>query len=731
MKKALLVVLILAFAGTGAGGWYLYQWVRDELGLDNGYVAVVGIPPGNKLINHPPYSGPHPKDTQRPEETFEFPIEYGGIGPIEPLFAGKNQYPFVCETERSRLGQPVIDNTSGWGVPVYAETKEGQRSELIIGYSKDCSSPTRVFYSYNMSEGSSRFSQVPDSVDGVPEDADLIIRLETGTINRYMYAMLMPSSHKDQLMSPDLSKWNGKLIYYFRGGIGVGFTQGVLRMGHLSKDMRAFLEKGYAVIFSTANETANGYNVWMQEDTALRLKKNFVARYGEPKFTIGYGGSGGGLQQYLLTQNNPGAIIDGGVAIVSYPDMATQISYTLDCELTEYYFDELSSDRDFWLDPDMRTQIQGLAGNPAVSPRLHWLDNLAHLLRFEWPKEKVPGNECNARWRGSVQMVNNPVFTPQYPRYNRQVLRRTFWTNWQDNRQLYGTDQDGRAPIPWSNEGVQYGLKALQEKSITPQQFLELNARVGSWLPQHDMQQERYWHGSADSVLRRYDGHSSHNMTHKGSIVDVAPRTSGSLDAAKAAYQSGSVFIGELSRPIIDIRPYMDQVLDIHHSWSALSARKRMQERMGNHDLQIIWLSELPLKPFHDAVYMMDEWLTRADANGGDYRAAKPDSAEDFCQGKDNEILFKGADVWDGDWNGKPEGECTKLMPFYQSTRNVAGEDISSDVFFCTLIPVEKAIRDGLYGDYDMLVHKQTLEEIFPTGVCDYRQPDRARPPAL
>jgi len=175
----------------------------------------------------------------------------------------------------------------------------------------------------------------------------------------------------------------------------------------------------------------------------------------------------------------------------------------------------------------------------------------------------------------------------------------------------------------------------------------------------------------------------------------------------------------------------MDQVLDIHHSWSALSARKRMQERMGNHDLQIIWLSELPLKPFHDAVYMMDEWLTRADANGGNYRAAKPDSAEDFCQGKDKEILYKGKNVWDGDWNGKPEGECTKLMPFYQSTRNVAGEDISSDVFFCTLIPVEKAIRDGLYGDYDMLVYKQTLEEIFPTGVCDYRQPDRARPPAL
>ena len=728
MKKALLVLLTLAFAGISIGGWFLYQWVRDELGLDNGYVAVVGIPPGNKLINHPAYSGAHPKDKKRPAETFEFPIEYGGIGPIEPLFAGKNQYPFVCETERSGLGQPIIDNTSGWGVPVYAETKDGKRSELIIGYSKDCSSPTRVFYSYNLQGNERRFFQTPDSVDGIHKDAELIIRMETGTINRYMYAMLMPSSRNDQLLKPDLSKWNGKLIYYFRGGIGVGFTQGVMKMRHVSKDMRAFLEKGYAIIFSTANVTSNGYNVWMQEDTALRLKKNFSARYGEPQFTIGYGGSGGGLQQYLLTQNNPGAIIDGGVAVVSYRDMATQISYTLDCELTEYYFDKLAEDKNYWLDPKKRTAIQGLAGNEEVQPILGWLDNIAHLLRFEIPHSQPPGNECNARWRGAIQHVSNPVFTPAYTRYSKQVRRRTFWTNWQDNRMIYGTDKHGRAPLPWSNEGVQYGLQALQNKTITPEQFLELNARIGSWLPQDEMLQERYWHASGDSVLQRYDGHSSHNMTHEGKIMDIAPRMSGSLTAARSAYQSGSVFIGELSRPIIDIRPYMDQVLDIHHSWSALASRKRMQEHMGHHDLQIIWQSELPLKPFHDAVFMMDEWLTRADANGGDYLAAKPDNAEDLCQSSDKSILFKGPNVWDGAWNGKADGDCTKLMPFYQGTRNVAGEDISADVFFCTLIPVEQAIRDGFYGDFDMQIHQQQLEAIFPTGVCDYRQPDRARP---
>jgi hypothetical protein len=734
MKKALLATLIIIFSVLGFGSWYLYQWVRDELDLDNGYVAVVGIPAGNKLINHPAYSGPHPKDYKRPKETFPFPIEYGATGPVEPLFAGTNQYPFVCDTERSKLGQPLIDNTRGWGVPVYAETKEGMRSELIIGYSKDCSLPTRIFYAYNTQAGSHKFYQVPDSTEALPNNAELIIRMETGTINRYMYAMLMPSSRNDELLKPDLSKWNGKLIYYFRGGIGIGFQQGVMRMHHLSKDMRQYLEKGYAIVFSTANETGNGYNIWLQEDTALRLKRNFSLRFREPTFTIGYGGSGGAIQQYLLSQNNPGAIIDGGVAIVAYPDMASQINYTLDCELTEYYFEHLSSDKAFWRGVENRPLIQGLAGNPNEDRRLQWLDNIAQLLRFEWPDNHSGANECNSRWRGSLQYVNNPVFNPNYTRYSKNIRGRVFWTHWQDNREFFGTDESGRAPIPWSNEGVQYGLKALQNKAISPQQFIDINSKIGGWLPQESMTQERYWHASGDSVLKRYTSYSEHNMTHHGKSMNVAPRSNashGSIAAAKGAYWSGNIFLGELKTPIIDIRPYQDKVLDIHHSWSALSSRKRIQQRIGDHQLQVIWQQELPNKDFSKAVYMMDDWLTRAHANGGHYRVARPKHAIDTCFDKKGEVLHQGETVWDGKWNGKAQGACTQLMPFYQGSRNVAGEDISSDIFFCSLIPVREAMNRGFYGEYDMGSYQGQLEEIFNQGVCDYSKPDRGRPAGL
>jgi hypothetical protein len=56
------------------------------------------------------------------------------------------------------------------------------------------------------------------------------------------------------------------------------------------------------------------------------------------------------------------------------------------------------------------------------------------------------------------------------------------WTHWDDVQEVYGIDPDsGYARIPWDNVGVQYGLRAVATGAITPEEFLDLNARVGSW----------------------------------------------------------------------------------------------------------------------------------------------------------------------------------------------------------------------------------------------------------
>ena len=47
-------------------------------------------------------------------------------------------------------------------------------------------------------------------------------------------------------------------------------------------------------------------------ETALMIKERFVERYGVPRYTVGIGGSGGAIQQYLYGQNHPG-LLDGAI----------------------------------------------------------------------------------------------------------------------------------------------------------------------------------------------------------------------------------------------------------------------------------------------------------------------------------------------------------------------------------------------------------------------------------
>lgn len=729
-RKLVLLLLLCIAAGSGFGYQY-YLDLRRQIGLDRGYPQVLATPPGSLVKNLPPYNGPHPATSTRPADEFIYPIEFGAFGPVQPLFAGPLQYPFACQSEESKLGQPMVDNQQGWGVPVFAENAEGKRSELIIGYSKDCQLPTRHHYLYLPAGSSDR--KLPLRVDGsndsIPDDAQWIIRAETGTIHRHIYVLLMPSSKQDQRAKPDLSRWNGKAIYYFRGGISIGFQQGKTDIRRLTRDMKEALYQGYAVIYSTATETDNTYNIRLQEDTALRVKRQFSARFGAPKYVIGIGGSGGGLQQYLYAQNQPG-IIDGGVALIAYPDMVTQIQYTLDCELLEYYFDHLASDRQFWRQPEKRQAVMGLTVSNDYRPRLSWLTDAASLLKGHWPDSPPPASECNKGWRGSVPLVNNPKFHSDYFRFSRSVREHMFWTHWQDNRDIYGTDDNGRSPSVWSNDGVQYGLMALRQGDINSEQFVEINARIGSWKPAEQMTNARFWHISGDSRLYRFSPYGEHNMSHEGSAVDIAPRYQGDLPAAQAAYQSGNVFLGKLNFPVMDVRMYLDHRLDIHHTWAALSSRQRILDAGSDIAMQPIWISHKPYNPMWDAIAVMDQWLSNYQTTK-DWQAARPELANDRCFDDEGSTIAAGNDVWDGDWNSKPDGRCSQEMPFHKGSRQVAGENIAGMTFQCSLISIDQAIEQGMYEPIDMQPFKQRLQQIFPNGVCDYSKPDKALPDSL
>ena len=62
----------------------------------------------------------------------------------------------------------------------------------------------------------------------------------------------------------------------------------------------------------------------------MMTKEGFIKRYGVPEYTVGLGGSGGAIIQYILAQNHPG-VLDAALPVQSYPDMVTQTIHVGDC----------------------------------------------------------------------------------------------------------------------------------------------------------------------------------------------------------------------------------------------------------------------------------------------------------------------------------------------------------------------------------------------------------------
>jgi hypothetical protein len=708
--------------------------------------------------------------------TVEVQYEIGELGPI---FTGPQQYPFLCRTELAGLGQPLVDNHDGKGIKV------GK------GYCKDCNIPTRVDYFYKANDG--KFKRLDDfstkpadlaqttTLDGLT--VDYIVRVERGTINRFIYgiAMLAPLDiafvkcppvkigkafglkNKCDLctMGWDTSAWNGKLIYQFQGGVGIGHQQGsgwATNMINEKKDLAdggpiydGALAAGYAVAFSTGTTTDTHYNLNLSAETMMMVKEHFIDRYGMPVYTVGVGGSGGSIQQYHIGQNYPG-LLDGGVPQYSYSDMVTQSIYVGDCSLLEFLFDAvLPAQGDFTFgglsladkvtkigSVAPRTWIEGMSSN----------DNMAHSvytpLSQLYGGNYVGSTECVEGWLGLLPLCINPLWTSnegllELPADVREPYLKTKWTHWNDLENIYGKDPlTGISPNTWDNVGVQYGLQALKEGKISLAQFFNINGAIGGWKNPKDMEPEGYpfsaWNTIGDPASvdpSDFDPWSIRNATFNGGL---APRTEGSVEAMNAAYRSGHVFIGKLDIPVIDSRHYLDPVLNMHHAQQSFATRQRLLDGQGHADNQLIWFAAPYFDLTMDAFALLDEWIYNIQnkVRGEGVVANKPDAAQDLCVDAAGNVIGQGPDAWAGILDNEPPGLCTKAFPLYSTSRIVAGGDIKGDVFKCHLISVGEAIARGFYDplEIDGATAVQ-LQMIFPDGVCDYSQGDMGRPAGL
>ncbi len=712
MNRLIKVSLLITVCLVGSAG-ALFFWLNQPVPPER--QRVIGMPPpvvGRSILA----VKNHIIQTPRPIETYSFPIPLGGVGPVVPLYAGDNQYPFYCNTVRMGLGQPLVDNKQGYGAAVYQDNDE---IGPIIGYSKDCLIPAQLKYYVLRSSGKSLLY-----TGGALNDDDQLIRVEHGVINRFIYSMIMPIERADLGDRASSNLWNKKLIYHFGGGSGIGFRQGRQKMDKLMQIYQQEFKEGYSLITSTGNRTSYTYNIFLSEDTARRVKKHFVSIFGEPEYTVGIGGSGGALSQYLMAQNVDD-LLDAIIPLYSYPDMVSQSLYALDCDLLNNYYQFRSKDKLLWRDYDYRQSVEGLNSLNGKEQKYGFLQTVNQVYSGGFPFFPKGNSECINGWFGISSYLNNPKQGFLKNMFSKQIQNKTHWSYWEDMVQIYGRDDTGFARSTYDNDGVQYGLRALREGVLSVDDFVDINKKVGGWVSQQRMQAEQIWAPLGRKLALWLSLWSRQNIFQ--TVQGIAPRSIGDDLAIEAAYRYGQIFIGKVDIPVLDVRHYLEDELDMHHASASFSSRLRISDAMGHSDNHVVWVSHHDDQPIHRAFKAMDQWLAHRKKGLTD----RPDNIADSCFDQNGAVVHQGDRVWDGPWNQQPNGQCMNEFPIFSNSRIQAGAQWRGALFKCHHMSVDSAIAQGVYVSHNMAPYVGVLQQIFPSGVCDYTKGDKAMPTNL
>ncbi len=571
-----------------------------------------------------------------------------------PILSGSHLTPYECRTVESGLGEPL---------------------------DADCSARQRIEYFYRATNNA--FKPMPNPTGPRPADLAVtttydgktvpyIVRVDSGTINRSIYRIAVlddpqPTEANEQ-WKPGPG-WNRKLAVSFGGGAGTQYNQGVNQANAALNHL--YLSRGFAFMISTELVNQQHGNAVLQGETLMMLKEYFIERYGIPKWTVGNGGSGGAIQQLVITQIYPG-LLDGLQPTASFPDSSL---HTADCGLLQNFWRK--ADPAVWTDAK-RTAVEGLTKGTCAA----------------WERSFVPVlTATNARGcaLNDASKVYHPVKNPKGVRCTMQEMRAN----------IYGRDpKTGFARKPQDNLGWQYGLAALNRGAISVDEFLELNQEIGG----NDI-----------------DGNF------------VPHRSVGDPVALRAIYASGLVNSGGgglADVPMIHARSYTDAIGDIHDRHRDLTIRARLERANGRSDNQVIWVGPPRERNQTGGVDLaslsldtMNKWLDAISADPAPLSTDKvvrhkPVEAADACwDGAGKKIVEKAS------FDGK--GTCNTLYPVHSEPRMVAGAPLTNDIMKCQLKPLNFADYKANFTD----AQKARMKTIFPTGVCDLSKPGVGQAP--
>jgi hypothetical protein len=551
------------------------------------------------------------------------------------------------------------------------------------------------------------------------ETVPFIVRREIGYQDRdqYKIALLYQPNMTWTAAAPQ-PQFNGKLLITHGSSCGVDYETGgaprVLKYNPLdfagledpitgsgppplSEDSAVYaLGRGYAVMSTALNNSGHNCDLPLQAESMVMAKEHLIEQYGELRYTIGTGCSGGALAAQWVANAYPG-VYQGILPTCSFPDTWSTATQFVDYhglliyfgihdfeEFPPAYFDFISDGRIPWT-PDQMADVMGhiTVVNAQVS----------EMAQFQ---VAVPDDRSGCGGVSEAQLYhpeNNPdgvrcsivdasinVFGARPPE------------DWIAPEVAAGR---GFAGFPLDNVGVQYGLASLQQGRITPEQFVDLNRNVGG----------------LDIDTR-----------------SIAERTPASQPALANAYRSGMINVANNlnQTAVIDCRG-PDPGL-FHDAYRAFAIRARLDREHGHHNNHVIWGGPVPIigdvQCAQKSLVAMDQWLSAVEADHSalplaqKLTANKPNDLSDAC--------------WDGTGTISAPLLCPEaVLTVYATPRMVAGDSIATDTNKCQLKPINPqdyvphVLGTPIPGAPPLLSAAQleTLVEVFPEGVCDYSKP--------
>ena len=500
----------------------------------------------------------------------------------------------------------------------------------------NCTRPATYELLYNDGTGFSPYdpanppASVPTTTTDEGKKVPYIVRVESGVLLRdsYKIATLFEPGRPWAPWAPHRG-WNRKLVITHGASCDTSYEQG--EAPDVLDDTA--LSRGFMVMSHALDNAGHNCNPVTQAESLMMTKEHLVDRYGPLRYTIGTGCSGGALAQNVVANAYPG-IYQGITTACSFPDSWSGRMLYEDYSLLRRYFEDPSRWQPgvAWAPDDLQAvmghpnYVNAIVYNTAINPILD-------------PSRRCPGVDD--------EDVYDPETNPKGVRCSQQ----DYMVN------VFGRRaQDGFANRPWDNEGVQYGLRALREGTITPAQFLDLNRKVGG----RDIDYE---------------------PTEGRAVADRA--------ALARAFRSGAVnTASNLDQvAIIDLRgPDPGAFHDVYRTYAL---RARLDREQGHHDNHVLWRGSVALFGDPDyqgeAIIAMDRWLAQVEKD----RSARP-LAHKILANKPKDLVDRCSDGAPGG-SDLPGEYCDAVVQSYSTARIEAGMPFTDDVIKCALKPLSMA----------------------------------------